>query len=245
EVVQLPDTVIIDELFVEALGVERLGDEVEIFGTRARVGGISRGIRTITAAPFIFTSLETAQKYDHRSSTDDVTYVLIRCQPGVSPATVRDDIMRHVPAVEALTSLEFALRSIRYWMLETGLGITVVLTATLGVAVGAVIISQTLFAITNDYLREYATLLAVGFSRWQLVRIVFSQATVIGLLGIGCGSIAFSYAIHATSRTPIPLETTPWVFLGICVLTLACCLLASVLSIRSILRVDPITVFHS
>ena len=50
-------------------------------------------------------------------------------------------------------------------MLETGIGITVVLPAALGLGVGAVIMSQTLFAITNDHLANYAALAALGRRR--------------------------------------------------------------------------------
>ena len=57
-----------------------------------------------------------------------------------------------------MTSSEFVLHTMKYWMLpDTGLGLTVVTTAALGLVVSTVIISQTLYAITNDHLGNYAT----------------------------------------------------------------------------------------
>ena len=91
-----------------------------------------------------------------------MTYVLARCAPGYSPERVRDDIRRCVPDVDVLTSREFALQSVSYWMLETGAGITVVLTALFGLVIGVFVASQTLAALTHDHLPSYATLVASG-----------------------------------------------------------------------------------
>jgi hypothetical protein len=47
-------------------------------------------------------------------------------------------------------------------MIETGAGITVLLSAILGVLVGGVVVTQTIYAATVDHIREYATLKAMG-----------------------------------------------------------------------------------
>jgi putative ABC transport system permease protein len=157
---------------------------------------------------------------------------------------VRDAIAANVPNVEVLTSHEFAVRTIKYWMLETGAGITVVLTAVLGLIVGAFIISQTLYTTTQENLGHYTTLVALGFGFSQLVGIVLLQSTVLGLGGIGLGSLGFFAASHLSASTPIPVETTDAVFAGLVAVSLAGCLLASLASIRSIFKVDPVAVFR-
>lgn len=242
---QLPETVIVDELFLTALGVKSTGDETEIFGKRARVGAISQGVRTMTAAPFVFTSIATATKYDRRSSFDDVTYVLVRCDPGRNPTEVRDAIRSQLRGVEVLTTWEFASRSMRYWMLETGIGITVVVTAILGLAVAAIIISQTLFTVTQEQLPNYAVLLALGFSRAQLLACVLVQAIVLGGIGILLGSAMFYGGCLASSRTPIPLETTSLISGGIIALCVLTSLAASYLALKSVLNVNPVSVFRA
>jgi putative ABC transport system permease protein len=244
-VVHRPETVIVDEVYARDLGVGGAGDEALIQDARAVVGGLSREVRTFTAAPFVFTSLESAIKYDKRYRDDEVTFVLVRCAPGFRPEQVRDAIAREVPAVEVLTSAEFALRSVAYWMLETGIGISVLLTAALGLAVGLVIASQTLFSITHDHLPNYATLLAVGFSRCQLVRVVLVQGLLLGAGGVLVGSVAFALASRASAATPIPIETTALVYAGLVGVSLLTCLLASFLSVRSLFRVDPVAVFRN
>jgi putative ABC transport system permease protein len=234
----------VDELYLGALGLEGVGDEAEMLGRRAVVGGISRRIRTLTASPFVFASLRTAIHFDGRYRDDEVTYVLARCAPGHSAEEVRDRIAREVPNVEVLTTRQFALRTMKYWMMETGLGATVGITALLGLVVGAVIISQTLFAITQDNLSHYATLLALGFGRGQLAGIVLLQGLLLGCGGVALGGVLFGCAARASAATPAPLETTPAISAGLVAASLACCLLASILSIRSLFRIDPIRVFR-
>jgi putative ABC transport system permease protein len=240
-----PDSVIIDELYRAQLGVNQVGDEIEIGDRRAVVRGVSRDVRTLTAAPFVFTSLDSGIKYDGRYRADEITYVLARCSPGTTPEQLRDSIAADIPSGQVLTSSQFTWKTMRYWMLETGLGITVITTAILGLVVGTVIISQTLYAITNDHLPNYATLLAIGFGRWQLVYVVFLQAVVLGMIGITIGSAIFGRVSELTRATPIPIETTPVVFGGIIAALLSSCIFASFLSLRSIFRLDPVSVFRN
>ncbi len=244
EVVHRPDTVIVDGLFLDSLGVRGVGDEVEMIRKRAVIGGISRRVRTLTASPFIFTSIRNAVAYDRRYRSDEITYVLVRCAPGYSPEQVRDALAREVPHVEALTTRQFAIRTMRYWMLETGLGITVVITAVLGLVVGGVLISQNLYALTQEHLPQYATLLAVGFGRAQLAGVVLLQSLVLGMAGTAGGALLYFQAARLSAGTPIPMETTAPIFAGLVLLSLVCCLLASFLSVRSIFRIDPVSVFR-
>jgi putative ABC transport system permease protein len=244
DAVHLPQTVLVDELYCDALGVHGVGENFEMIGERAIVGGIARGIRTFTASPFIFTSIKQAIRYDKRYRDDEITYVLARCAPGANIRAVQAEMRQRIPHVEVLTSREFSIRSVQYWMLQTGIGITVVITAGLGLGVGTAIISQTLFAITQDHLPNYATLLALGFRRSSLVAIVLVQSLMLGGAGVAAGSALFFPACAASARTPIPLETTPLVFGGLVAVSLLACVMASFISVRSIFRIDPVSVFR-
>lgn len=244
DAVHLPKTVLVDELYRGVLGVHRIGENFEMIGERAIIGGITRGIRTFTASPFIFTSIKQAIRYDKRYRDDEITYVLARCAPGANVRAVQAEVRRRIPQVEVLTTHEFCVRSVKYWMLQTGIGITVVITAALGLGVGSAIISQTLFAITQDHLPNYATLLALGFRRTSLVAIVLVQSLVLGIGGVALGSALFFPASVLSARTPIPLETTPAVFGALVAVSLLACAMASFISVRSIFRIDPVSVFR-
>ncbi len=239
-----PRTVIVDELYADALGVRGVGDEVQLIDRRARVGGFSERVRTFTASPFVFTSIEEAIRYDRRYRDDEVTFVLAKCAPGADVHAVQAEMRRRLPNVEVLTAREFAVRSARYWMLETGLGITVVLTASLGLGVGAAVTSQTLYAITHEHLGNYATLLALGFKHTRLGAVVLTQSALLGGVGIAFGAVLFAGASAISARTPIPFETTPLVFAALVLVSLASCAGAAWLSLRSIFRIDPVAVFQ-
>jgi putative ABC transport system permease protein len=242
--VHLPESVIVDEMFAAKLGVNALGDEVEILGNRAVVRGLSSRVRTFTAAPFVFTSIRSAIAFDKRNRADDITYVMARCLPGELPAAVASRIREEIPNIEVLTSREFAWRSVHYWMLGTGIGVTVVLTAVLGMLVSAMVGSQTLFGITNDHLANYATLLAVGFGRGQLITCVLTQGLVLTGAGALLGSAAFVIAARASERTPLPLEMNLQVYLAVLGVSTLANLAGALLSVKAVLRIDPVAVFR-
>jgi putative ABC transport system permease protein len=109
---------------------------------------------------------------------------------------------------------------------------------------GRCVESQTLFAVTQDHRPNYATLLALGFSPGRLALVVVGQSLLLGLGGIGPGTAAFFAAARLSPTTAIPLKTTPAIFTGFVLLALLCCLLASFVSIHSVFRIDPVSVFR-
>jgi putative ABC transport system permease protein len=129
-------------------------------------------------------------------------------------------------------------------MLETGAGLTVILVACLGLAVSAVVTSQTLYAVTQEYLSNYATLAAVGFGRMQLLACVLIQGLVLAGGEVLLGSLGFAVAARFSARTNLPLETIPGVYAGLVVVAVVSCLVGGLVAVRTVLRVDPATVFR-
>ena len=73
----------------------RLGQEFEMIGRRAVVGGvIRRGPHLHRTRRFVFTSIESAIRYDKRYRDDEVTYVLARCARGTPRASPGRDRAR-------------------------------------------------------------------------------------------------------------------------------------------------------
>ncbi len=243
--VHLSDSVIVDELFLDTLGVKQLGEEFELqTHKKATVRGISREVRTFTASPYIFTSMRTATKYDASYKIEDTTYVLVKCLPGVDPTQVARAIQAEVPGVEVLTTRELMTRSVVFWLIGTGMGLIVIMTAVLGVVVSAVVSTQTLYNITQDHLGNYATLLAVGFSRRQILTCVMLQGLGLSAAGVLLGSSGFCVLSILSGRTAAPVEMTPTLFAGLISIAVCCSLLGSFLSVKSILHLDPSIVFR-
>ncbi len=240
---QRPESVVVDSLYLGALGVAKVGDTVEIQGYRSVIAGISSDVRTFTASPFVFMSMRTARRLDARYKPDEVEYVMVRCAPREDPEKVRDLVAAAIPTAEVLTTRQFSVRTVKYWILGTGAGATLVVSAVLGLFVGMVIVSQTLYATTLDHMADYATLLAMGFSRTWIVGVVVAQSLVIGALGVFAGYLLFVEAMALSTTTTLLMETTPLLSAVLVLATFSCCGVASVISVRAVFRIDPVSAF--
>lgn len=239
----LEDAVIMDQLYLEKLGVTFLGQEAEIIGSRARVMGFTRGIRSFTTSPYVFTAYRNGHRYS-RFSPAEITYVLVKAEPGVDPETVRSAINARVANVDAFTTGEFSTRTRMYWMLSTGAGAALMLTAILGLVVGMVIVAQTLYATTMDHLQEFATLKAMGAPDSYINRVLFVQAGISAVIGYALGML-ICLAFMRMQRYGDVAITVPgsWAA-GIFLVTVGMCMAASFISIRKIMRIDPAVVFR-
>ena len=170
EALASPDGIIIDELYAAKLGVTALGQTVEINDRRARVVGFTRGVRTFTQSPYVFTSLRNAKLF-LRKADNDITYVLIKLRSGADPDAVIKELQGRIPGVDALRATDFSRRSELYWLFTTGAGALVISSALLALLVGIVISAQTLYASTMDRLPEYAVIRAMGGPRSLSVEI--------------------------------------------------------------------------
>jgi putative ABC transport system permease protein len=235
--------VVVDSMYLDLLGVERVGQRVEILGRRAEITGISEGVRTFTASPFVFTSIEEAIHYDKRYRADEITYVLVRCVPGANVKEVAERLRKRLPSVEVLTAGEFQRRTGEYWMIGTGIGFTVIVTAVLGLIIGALVISQTLFSLLQDHRPHYATMLALGFETRLLGKVVFLQALFLWLVGAVIGGAVFATVAWLAESSPVPLRMTPAVLMWIVTGQAVSSLIAGTWILRKLRGIDPTTVF--
>jgi putative ABC transport system permease protein len=243
ESLALPHSIIIDRLYARKLGVEALGDVVEIRAKRARIVGFTEGDRTFTQAPYVFTSYENALDYTDVQN-GDASYVLVRAQ---DPSDI-EGLVRRLQAsasdADVMTAASFAARTQSYWIFTTGAGSALILGAALGALVGVVIVSQTLYAATIERLSEYATLSAIGAGRSYLNLIVLKQALISG----GCAYViaaAIALAISAAARTsPAAILLTPAMLLSLGLASLAMCSLSALVAIRKLMAIDPTSVFR-
>ncbi|HEY8505598.1 MAG TPA: ABC transporter permease [Gemmataceae bacterium] len=231
-----PGAVVVDATDFGRLGITGVGDTAEIMGNRVKVVGLTHGYKSL-GGPYVFCSLETARPMLHYFP-DDVTYLLGRCRdPEQVPAVVARLRQRH--GLEAFTSRELSVRSQLHWLTTTKAGIALGFTALLGLLVGAVVTSQTLYAATAASQREFATLRAMGIPRWRLKFTVLEQSFWVGLLGIlVAGPLAFLLAqVAAWMGTPIDLA--PAILGAAAGITMAMALLSGLAALRSFQRVDP------
>ncbi|HYN77348.1 MAG TPA: ABC transporter permease [Lamprocystis sp. (in: g-proteobacteria)] len=238
-----PDTVMIDRVVTDKLGVWEVNTTVEINERRQRVIGFTQGIRSFTTFPWIFTGLPNARALMD-FTTGQSNYVIGTFAPGADPATVRDTLTRNLPRVDVYLSADFAARTLNYWMFTTGAGTSVLVSAVLGLLVGMVIVAQVLYATTVDHLAEFGTLRAMGAPRAFIYKVILGQAVISGTLGHIPG-IAVSMLIARASEAGAAVILVP-VLLAVELygVTLTMCILASFVSIRKAMDIDPAMVFQ-
>jgi putative ABC transport system permease protein len=238
-----PDAVIVDKLYAKKLGVNAIGDTVEINDEKARVVGFTHHVRTFTQSPYVFTSLAKAQTLSSLGP-DRVNYVLVRLAPGADRERVRQALAARLEDCDVIDNERFAEMSESYWLFTTGAGISLILSAILGLVVGIVIVAQTLYASTVDRLPEYATLRAMGAPKSYLHRIIVKQALLGAAFGYGIGIaivralVAISAESSAAPRLPLSLA------LGLGAVTALMCVAAALISIRKVTTIDPVSVFR-
>ena len=237
------DSVIIDTLYKQKLGVTRVGQVVEINGHRARVVGFTRGIRSFTTSPYVFTSFKNAQNFNVRAREDQTTFVLVKVAPGADIRAVQRELRARLRDAEVYTSGEFSRMTTAYWMFTTGAGVAVLLAAVLGLVVGVVIVAQTIYATTMDHIREFGTLKAIGASNRYIYRVIIRQAVISALIGYALAMLVSVFVVRG-SREGGAAILLPWeLTAGMFVLTLLMCIGASLVSINKVTRIDPAMVF--
>lgn len=239
---KLDDNVFIDELYKEKLGVEKVGDVFEIRGHRARVAGFTRGIRSFTTSPYVFTSFKNAQNYA-TVAEDQTIFILVSADGLTDVETVRARLVSRLKDVDVFTTGRFSSMTRFYWMFTTGAGVAVLLAALLGLVVGVVVVAQTIYATTMDHLREYGTLKAMGATNRYLYRVIIQQAAISAVAGYTLAMIVSWFVVRGSAKGGAAI-LLPWpVAVGMLGLTILMCTAAALVSINKVTRLDPAAVF--
>ena len=170
---------------------------------------------------------------------------VLKLAPGASPEAVRDALARLLPGdVLPLTRAQYIQREIDYWDRTSPIGFIFGFGVLVGFGVGAIVVSQILFADVSDHLPEYATLKAIGYGNGYLYGVVLGQSTLLAVLGYlpGLGVALVLYRLTAQA-TLLPMDLAPSLGAAVLALTVAMCFLAGALALRKLRRADPAEIF--
>ena len=237
-----PAAVAVDRFYLQRLGVAGIGQYAEIRDQKARVAVITKGIRSFTTTPYVFTSIDRARDYVG-VSPDKATYFALRVAPGADAVGIRNELAAKLPDAEVITSEEFRSRSRFFWLFGTGAGAALFASAVLGLIVGTVIVAQTLYSSTKDHLNEFATLRAIGSSRGYIYQVILWQALLSAVIGFSIAACVGIVLVRVTTDTALPIVVTPALTVGLFALTLGMCITSAIAAIRVVTRLDPAMVF--
>jgi putative ABC transport system permease protein len=231
-----PGTVVVDASDLDRLGVGAVGDVAQISERRVRVVGLVHGLRGLAGA-YVFCSMRTARTLlDLKSG--QTTYLLARCTHPAAAARVAERV-RASTGLSAFTSQELSRRSRLHWLLLTKSGFTLGLAAALGLVVGGVVTSQTLYAATAASLPEYAVLRALGIPRWRMAGTVLTQSFWVGTVGTGLALPAALVLAPAADWLGARVALPAWLLAGTAAITLTLALLSGLAALRILRRVEP------
>lgn len=219
----------------------RIGDTLELNDHRAVVVGICRVSRTFQSQPVIYTTYARATQFAPRERKL-LSFVLAQPAEGVDAAELSRRI-RAATGLEALPREEFSWRTVVYFMKATGIPINFGIAVVLGFIVGTAIAGQTFYQFTLDNLRHFGALKAMGATNGRLLRMILLQSVVVGLLGYGLGVGLASVFGLLVGRSELAFRLL-WQTLamtGIAVMVI--CMLASVVSLWKVVRLEPAVVF--
>jgi putative ABC transport system permease protein len=233
-----PGSVVVDESDREKLGFAAVGDYAEVMGHRARLVGMVTNVRSL-AAPYLFCSVETAHKLIDFIPQQQSIYLLAKCKNKDDAPAVAERLRRQYPNMMVLTKDEFSYRTRWHWLTATKSGVAVGGSALLGLIVGAVVTSQTLYAATAASLKEFATLRALGIPRWRIASAVMAQSAWIGGLGVLL-ALPASYGVAHLVDAVGARAILPWpLVVASSVVTVAMALLSGLAALRSLRLIEP------
>lgn len=241
----IPGRIVLDRSSAEKIGAFRVGDYREARARRFRIAAVTEGITSFTTVPFVFSSLATARALTGYIGADETVYVVTGLEPGASPAVTVAALRRRLPHVDVFPRESFSARTRRYWMFETGMGVGLLLTSALAIAVGAVIVSQTIYAATNEHVPEYGTLKAMGMGNPGLAAVVAAQGLIAGGAGALPGCLAGALVVRTIRARGLEAVLTPRLILLTVVAALVTSVLAATTSVRRVWRLEPALVFRA
>ncbi len=247
--------VVVDESELERLDIPDAAEQIaqgdpvsaKINSKPVRVVGLMKGMKSI-AGPYVFCSLPTARKLCNLGP-DQTVYMLAKCEnPKDAESIVRalkeDYVKVEDSDMSVFTKREFSFRSRMHWLLKTKAGIALGYAALLGLIVGAVVTSQTLYAATMASMREYAILLALGIPRWRLRRTVVTQAFWIGVFGVIASVPATMLMAELASQLGVKPQLSPELIAGAAGVTLIMAVLSGFIALRSLNQIEPVNLLR-
>jgi putative ABC transport system permease protein len=235
---------IVDESSMRRLGRFETGDYREILNKRLKIVGTSEEVKSFTTAPIIFTSYKTAQNLGGYVGADNTVFIIASVEDGYSDKEVINRLRRSLSNVDIYTKDEFSRKTRLYWTIETGVGLSFLITILISFLIGMLIVGQTIYNSTIEYLKEFGTLKAIGATNLNIYQIIFSEALINASIGYIIGLIFTLLSIKIYDASEMVFTIKLWVALLVFFLSLIMCLSAAFFSVRKVRKIDPALLFR-
>lgn len=236
-----PDTMIFEDSERERYGGLNAGSVREVNNHLVRAGGFTWGLLPFGPA-YAFAEIDLARTLTN-TPTNRQNFVLVRVRHGVSPDTVARRLAVRLPEVKVMTRA-FYSRTIVLSLLREQLGLSFGISTAFGLIIGFVIVSLSMFSSVLDNIREFGTLKAIGCTNGDLTVLLLVQSACYAAIGsfVGLGLVT---RIADKIRSPKLVPIVPHAMLLVVPPTmLALCIVASLLALLRVRRLEPGMVFR-
>ena len=219
----------------------KVGDTMELNDHRAVVVGICRVGRTWSSQPVCYTTYTRATTFAPQERRL-LSFILVKARPGVPLQTLCDRI-HSITGLGAFSQHDFIRKTRNYFMEKTGIPINFGIAVVLGFVVGTAIAGQTFYNFTLDNLRYFGALKAMGAGTALLLRMILIQSVLVGCIGYGLGVGIASFIGWAARHGELAFLLPWWQLVLTAVAVLLICIIAALISMRKVIRLEPAIVF--
>jgi len=219
------------------------GDDLLVNDHRVTVAGRSEGLPRYPPRPLLYTTFSNAVRIllpERRS----LTFVLVTAAPDATPRDLATRIEVRT-GLRARASDDFKVDTVRWFLANSEDVGDVETMLSIAILVGFGVTGVMLYMFTNENLRQYAVLRAIGATPQLLLAMIFVQTALCAFLGtgFGLGVCAIAGQLVAGSGSDYPFRMmwfTPIVG-GVMVFLVS--VVSAAISARPVLNLEPGMVF--
>jgi len=242
-----PDAVIIDRVGYSFLFPGQpleLGRTLELNDHLVHIVGVAEAAAPFATFPVMFARYSQAIGFVGRER-DQLSFVLVKPQPSISVHALCARIEAHT-GLRAVSGIDFAWQTVRYYLKNTGIPVNFGITIGIALIVGAVVAGQTFYIFTIENLKQFGALKAIGVTNTRIVGMILLQAFTVVAMGysIGSGIAGLFFAMTLRNNPTRGLVLLWQTMTGVAVAIFLMVFLASLLSIRRVLVLEPAVVFR-
>lgn len=247
EALRAPKTVAIDRVGYEYFFGRppyTTGHEIELGPLVMHVGAVVDASPPFVNLPVIYTRFSEALEITGREPRP-LSFILAKAQPGVSDSELCARI-RSSTGLKALTRDQFGWDTIWYYIENTGIPINFGITISIALLVGALVSGQTFSLFILENLKYFGALKAIGVTSARVVGMILMQAGVVLAIGysLGISLTALFFEFTKDSLDLRGFRLIPEIMLLTGGLISVFVMLATVVSVRRVVVVDPAIVFR-
>ncbi len=242
-----PETIAIDQTGYKFFFPNQpfeLGRTLDLNDHLVRIVAIVDSEAPFVNLPVFYTRYTQAITFVGRER-NQMSFALVKGQDGLTDS----EVCRRITAatgLKASTSLDLGWETIWYYIQNTGIPINFGITVAIALVVGTVVSGQTFYLFVVENLKQFGALKAIGVTNWRIVGMILMQALIVGAVGFGLG-ISMTALFFEATKEDLDLRgfrLLPEIVSGTAVAVFLIVILASIVSVRRVVVLEPAVVFR-